>query len=161
MTSSEKKEEAKQEFIPKRKPGRPSKYKPEMGDEVISLMEEGKSIVAVCKELRISRDTFYRWCREHEEFKSKVQEGLTYSEAWWEELGLHGMLGKMGKQFNPTMYIHRVNSQFKWQSAENKGNTINIENLQINQLSDDDLDKKIESLQKQLNLIGDNSDDNN
>lgn len=142
-----------QEYIPKAKPrGRPPKYCVEYGDKAIELMEEGKSIVAVCKELRISRDTFYRWCKEHEEFKDRIQEGLTYSEAWWEELGLHGMLGKIDK-FNPTMYIHRVNSQFKWQSEKSPGNSINIENLQINNLSDGDLDKKIASLQSQMKLL--------
>lgn len=150
------KTETKQEYIPKR--GRPSKYNVEYGDKVVELMTDGKSIVAVCKELQISRDTFYRWCREHDAFKDKVQEGLTYSEAWWEELGLHGMMGKINK-FNPTMYIHRVNSQFKWQSDKSPGQTINIENLQINSLSDQDLDKKIEALQSQLKLGGDKEDD--
>lgn len=151
MVKTKKKAE-KQEFIPKKR-GRPSKFDETYGERIVELMTEGKSIVAVCKELQISRDTFYRWCKEHDEFKAKVQEGLTYSEAWWEELGLAGMLGKINK-FNPTMYIHRMNTQFKWQTDKNPGNSINIENLQINTLSDKDLDLKIETLSKQLKLLG-------
>ena len=143
---------SKQEYIPKKKVGRPTKYNKDYGPKVIDLMEQGKSIVACCKELRISRDTFYRWLKEHDDFRESVQEGLTYSEAWWEELGLAGMLGQIDK-FNPTMYIHRVNTQFKWQQESNPGQTVNIENLQINTLSEKELDKQIENLTQKIKLI--------
>ena len=38
---------------------RPSKYKPEYCDEIVSLMEQGASIEEVCLELSISKKRFH------------------------------------------------------------------------------------------------------
>ena len=54
---------------------RPTKYKPQMCEVVIELMREGASQDEVIGHLDISRDTFYRWKEEHEEFSDSIKRG--------------------------------------------------------------------------------------
>lgn len=55
--------------------GRPSKYKPAMCDEIISLMNDGLSLTAAAAELGICRETVYDWEREIPEFSYAVKLG--------------------------------------------------------------------------------------
>ena len=130
--------------------GPKSKYDESYGRKALVLMMDGASLNKVCAALDISKDTFYRWMQTYPEFKDYIQRGKTHSEVWWEDLGVDAMLGKA--KVDHRFYKTRTNQQFKWDQQENSANTIQIENLQINQLSNDDLDKKIESLSKQLKL---------
>lgn len=54
------------------KQGRPSKFKPEIGDQLCELMAEGVSAVRACKEAGVAMRTFYRWQREYPEFMAQV-----------------------------------------------------------------------------------------
>lgn len=53
--------------------GRPSTYKPEFGNEMISLMAEGLSLTAAAAELGFHRDTIYEWAKVHPEFSDAVK----------------------------------------------------------------------------------------
>lgn len=48
--------------------GRPTVYKDEFCDKIIELGLAGKHVYQMCKELRVSHETLYRWGRENPEF---------------------------------------------------------------------------------------------
>ena len=64
--------------------GRPSKYKPEMCDEVLPFMAQGYSTTALAGYLGVSRQTLYDWMGAHPEFLDAVKEGQAASAIWWE-----------------------------------------------------------------------------
>lgn len=50
--------------------GRPSKYKPEIGDKLCALIAEGVSASKACGSVGIALKTMYGWLRQHEEFSN-------------------------------------------------------------------------------------------
>lgn len=52
----------------KRPIGRPSKYTPELADQILALMAEGISLTAAAAELNISRRVAYQWRDNNPEF---------------------------------------------------------------------------------------------
>lgn len=52
--------------------GRPSEYRPEYCQAVIDFMGQGYSLTAFAGSIRMSRDTVYRWIREHTDFSDAV-----------------------------------------------------------------------------------------
>ncbi|WP_010261137.1 transposase [Treponema primitia] len=91
---------------------RPTKYNKAIADKLPDLFGEGQSIIEVCGELKISRDTFYNWKKQYPEFSKAVDDGLTLSQAFWEKLGREGTLCKRNVQ--PTMYIFQMKNRFHW-----------------------------------------------
>lgn len=58
------------ERLPK---GRPTGYRKEFGDEIVSLMATGLSLTAAAAELGFHRDTIYEWEKTHPEFSDAVK----------------------------------------------------------------------------------------
>ena len=65
--------------------GRPTRYRREHCELVERRMTEGASAVAVCRELGISKSTFFHnWLKKHPEFAEAYDRGKTFCEAHWE-----------------------------------------------------------------------------
>ena len=60
------------------------KYAPEMCEQVIALMHEGLSILAVAGELGVGRRTVYDWIDRIPEFKEAVELGQARRCLFWE-----------------------------------------------------------------------------
>lgn len=67
--------------------GRPTKYHEDMPGKVLEMMSDGWSVNAVCTELKITPDTFFRWCREYEEFSYAYKMGRSAKARWYENEG--------------------------------------------------------------------------
>jgi|GEM_PF-1108198 len=93
--------------------GRPSKYKPEYCNVAIKLMKKGHSKQSVAGRLGISRDTLYEWCRTYPDFSDTIKVGEMMSYAYWEELGMKAMMGKV-KGFRPSFWIFTMKARFGW-----------------------------------------------
>ncbi len=93
--------------------GRPTKYNPAFCDLVIKLMRKGHSKLFVAGEIGISRDTLYEWCRKYPEFSDTIKVGEMKSYAYWEDLGMRGMMGKV-KGFRPSLWIFTMKARFGW-----------------------------------------------
>jgi hypothetical protein len=91
--------------------GRPSVYSKAMLPKILALMKSGASKVEVAVELGISRDTFYRWEKEHVEFSDTIKEGAWISQAWWEKQGRENL---MNKGFNNTLWYMNMKNRFGW-----------------------------------------------
>ena len=64
--------------------GRPTKYSPEIGEVVFSLMDDGLSVVQVARKLNVSRSTIYKWAEDNSEFSDTLTRAREASEAFWE-----------------------------------------------------------------------------
>lgn len=53
--------------------GRPTDFYPELGDEILALMQEGLSLAASAAELGIHRQRVYDWVDKHPEFADTVK----------------------------------------------------------------------------------------
>lgn len=105
-----------------REMGRPTKYKKEMCETVIELMREGASQEEVIGSLDISKDTYYRWKEEHEEFSDAIKRGVRLSQTWWER---QGRISLKDREFNYTGWYMNMKNRFKWadkQEVKNEGN---------------------------------------
>ncbi len=121
------------EYIPaeisgKVKIGRPSNYVPGYAQRLTEAMESGKVTIAmVCRDLGISRPTFYRYLDENEDFKEAYDRGKVSAEAWWDEVGIQGMLTK---KLDATIYCAFRNNISGWKrqgdGANDQGPTVNI-----------------------------------
>ena len=65
------------------KRGRPTKYKTSFCDALIDQMSQGALNEEIFASWSISKDTFYRWINEHEDFKAAYEIGMPLCEAWW------------------------------------------------------------------------------
>ena len=92
--------------------GRKPKYTREYAEKLPQMFENGESVVEVCVNMGICKDTFYRWCREHKDFDSAYKLGLEISQAWWEKLGRAGSLGS--QKINAATWIFNMKNRFKW-----------------------------------------------
>lgn len=56
-----------------RGPGRPTDYRPALGNEILELMTTGLSLAAAAAELGIHRQRVYDWMERHPEFADTVK----------------------------------------------------------------------------------------
>lgn len=97
------------------KVGRPTKYKPEMCDMVLPVMQDGGSIEQVALKLDISKPTLYEWIRDYPEFSNAINKGRLASECWWQSKGHKNL---ENKDFNA--YLYKINMQNRFDWRENK-----------------------------------------
>jgi transposase len=94
----------------------PSIYKKEFNQIALDLMRDGASIVEVCAEIGINRDTLYDWInpeseRFNQEFSDTIKNGKQLCQAWWEKKGREATFNDQG--FNATSYIFNMKNRFK------------------------------------------------
>lgn len=139
------------------RPERHTKYNPSMCQTIINVAEQGGHIPAMCVAIGIrSKDTFFRWRKLYPEFEEAYQAAVLISQKVYEEIGFAGMMGRI-KGFNFNSFAMIMNNKFPDEykrSATGSNTEINVGSINsIEQLSSTELDKKIELLQKKLNLI--------
>jgi hypothetical protein len=82
--------------IPKRPVGRPSTYRPELGQMLIEAMAGGHSAEAGAARIGVSARSLYEWQKLHPEFLQAVQEGRAMAMLFWESLAIDVARGKPG-----------------------------------------------------------------
>lgn len=83
--------------------GRPTKYKKEYCEQLVTHMSDGASITSFAAEIDVSRSTITEWADNHQEFSAAVKRGKAKCAAWWERQGREGATGN--KDINPTLVI--------------------------------------------------------
>jgi hypothetical protein len=114
------------------------KYKPAFCVDLYKEMAAGKSDTQVMAKWGISRSTFYRWEKEHPEFKEAKEKGKVAFDAIHESLGIQGML----KTSDIDYQFWRDLGKFRhgWtEKTPTSGNTINIDTMNVlnNQTNDE------------------------
>jgi hypothetical protein len=92
---------------------RPTLYKKKYCEELIDFGEHGKSVVAFCAKLGIHKDTFYTWTHKHAEFTEAFKKYRAKCEAYWINLGMAGLSGKI-KGFNAAVWIFYMKAVHQW-----------------------------------------------
>jgi hypothetical protein len=64
--------------------GRPTDYRPEYCELVISEMSKGISLGAFAGTIGVSRETVYKWRTERREFSDAVARARAAQQLWWE-----------------------------------------------------------------------------
>lgn len=140
------------------KRGRPPLYDPAIHpDALVEMMAKGMLDCEIYAEWGITRETFCKWKRDHEEFKEAHEEGMPKCEAVY--------VGKMrqcwldGDDKGFKYCIALMNNKFGWGKDENTrsqiSNTYNINNMQIVNTKEDYLQlvQDVRQQAKELNLL--------
>ena len=81
---------------PKHPGGRPTIYRPELGQQLIVAMAGGLSAEAAAAKIGIGARTVFTWQQQHPEFQQAIQEGRRRSLLFWEERAIAIAHGKPG-----------------------------------------------------------------
>jgi len=84
-------------------------YKPEYPQLLVELLGKGKTAVAFCAEVMVSKQTFYIWIDTHPKFKSAYELGTALAEQYWVELGEANV---DNPDFNYNAYAFQMGSRF-------------------------------------------------
>lgn len=93
--------------------GRPSKYKPEYCQLLIDHCAKGYSYDAFAGSVGVDVDTLYEWEKVHAEYSEAKKIAWSKSRHFWENIGLHGMTGKI-PGFVSAVWIFNMKNRFKW-----------------------------------------------
>ncbi len=119
-----------------------SKYKKIMARKAVKLFMEGKSITQVAAALKVSTDSLERWRKDPRkpEFAEAMKLGLTYAEAYHEQLLLDIANGTSKGSAAAAIFIGK--NRYHWKDVST------IENLpEEKTLSTEELDARIASLE--------------
>jgi hypothetical protein len=97
----------------KRPVGRPTLYKPEYCEEVVTLGRIGKSVEQIAANLNVSLRTIYLWRDTYEDFMHALDDAKTYEQAWWEEQASAYMVeNKESDRLNATLWSRSMAARF-------------------------------------------------
>lgn len=92
---------------------------------VLDAYGEGKSDLAVCKILGISRKKFMDAYSRNNSFRELVDYGRELSEAWWEDKARENI---GNKNFNTNLYKAYMQQKFDWSDkVDTKNANLNLE----------------------------------
>ena len=132
---------------------RARKYESSMCETIKEIAQQGGHIAAMCISIGIVVDTFYRWCKEYPEFGLAYDECKLISLARLEHILTKIATGEMKGNFNAVAML--LNNKYRQEYTRTGTDTqINIGSINtIEALDVEELDKKIELLQRKLRLL--------
>lgn len=111
--------------------GRPSKYKPEYCEMLVTHMGLGMTFTSFAghPDVRVNADTLYEWVKVHPDFSESQKRGKSASEFHFMDIGHSSMTDK--QNFNTTMWYMMMKNIHGWrdkveQTVEHQG-TIKID----------------------------------
>lgn len=121
--------------------GRPSEYKPELCATAYKFMSAGLSETQTIAQLDVSRATFYKWKKEHPEFKEAVERGAVKFDAQHEDLGVKGMMKAMDIDYQFWRDLGKYRNGWSEKPSTATTNTqINIDTMNVlNDMSNEEL----------------------
>lgn len=108
--------------------GRPTKYRPDMPEKMLEYFGEGLTVTEVCAKLRITKQTFYRWEKENEEFSYASRLGRTLAEAEWIKKGRESLLNR---DINVGIWNSLARNCFGWDKEDKEKSTNTTNNTVI------------------------------
>lgn len=101
----------------KRRPGQPSKYRPEYCELLAKHLASGLSTESFCGVVKVAPDTLYEWFKVHPEFSEAQKQYEKQGLVLLEQIGMNGMMGKI-KNFNVAAWIFIMKNRFKWRDKQ-------------------------------------------
>ena len=99
------------------KMGRPTIYDSSVHDQlVLDYMDEGLSIVQVCRKLEIGRTTIYEWAKNNPDtFGTLLTRARDYGEAYWEYKFQEAMFNR---ESQPQLLRLYMGQRFRWKEQD-------------------------------------------
>lgn len=96
--------------------GRPTKYRPEMCEQVIALGSEGKSKTEIAFELDVDRGTLDEWAAVHADFSRALTRAKQAEQVWWERIGRTNLTAQ---SFQSSMWSRSMAARFpdEWRES--------------------------------------------
>lgn len=146
--------------------GRPTKYKPEFCQQLIDHMAGGLSFESFAAVIEVDRDTLYEWNNSQPDFSDATKRAKDKCQLYWEKLGRDHVLNesieeenyeegtkkKSSKSLNPAIWVFNMKNRFKWRDKQPEEVDTTVVNNNTLNLSEDDIDKKIQEKLKALKL---------
>lgn len=134
------------------KKGVSTEYRPEYCQMLINEMANGISMEAFAGIISITKKTLYEWFKEYPEFAEAKEIGIEKSRLFWEKLGITNIISESEKGFsrsiNSAVWVFNMKNRFGWRDKQPDEADVVVNN--VNNLSDSDLDAKIEKLISKL-----------
>lgn len=92
---------------------RPTDYKPEYDEMLITHMSEGMSYESFAGKIGAYKQTLYNWEKSQPTFLDAKREAWEKSRYFWEKIGVGGAVGKVNG-FNVTAWIFNMKNRFGW-----------------------------------------------
>lgn len=101
--------------------GRPSKYKPEYCEMLISHFKNGDSYTTFAATVDVDRDTLYEWETKYPEFSDAKKRGWAHYQKFWEDHGKSGLYNEtfkdndgmtVSRSINSAVYIYNMKCRF-------------------------------------------------
>lgn len=140
------------EILPAKR-GPVSRFDTSFCDKIIQIAAQGGHIPAMMQAIDISsKATWYKWQKDYPEFKEAVEAAELTSQAFYEQIGLKGILGEISN-FNATTYALIMNNKFSSEYKRNASSSeINITNNTVN-LTREELKLKLIQKSEKLKLM--------
>lgn len=125
------------------KGGRPTKYRKSYCEDVVELGKEGKSFAQMASHFDVGRTTIDRWAEDNEEFREALSRAKAHAQAWWEDMGMKGMVGD---KFNAAVWKKSMEARFREDYTERQeltgegGGPIAVTGLNISFVSNEPTD---------------------
>ena len=104
---------------PKHPGGRPSNYRPEIGQQIADAMSTGLSLEAAAASCGVGPRTAFTWQGQHEEFRQSVEEGRARSLLFWERRAIALASGEAGNAAVVTLGLkNRSRAASGWHDAQ-------------------------------------------
>lgn len=91
--------------------GRPSRYKPDLCEQVTQWFRDGDSKCEVAYKLNIDEQTLYDWSKKYPEFAQAVKKGTNASKGWWMNIAKDNL---MNRNFNAVLWYMNMKNRFGW-----------------------------------------------
>ena len=99
--------------------GRPSSYRPEIGQQIADAMATGLSLEAAAASCGVGPRTAFTWQGQHEGFRQSVEEGRARSLLFWERRAIALASGEAGNAAVVTLGLkNRSRAASGWHDAQ-------------------------------------------
>ena len=103
------------------KMGAPSKYNDAIPALLAEAMHNGLSVERFCRNIRISKDTFYNWLKIHQDLSDAFHMGKNDCEAFWEDWLVNNLDNKNANAGLVKMFF---TNRFGWSDKKETSNTV-------------------------------------
>lgn len=107
--------------------GRPSLYKPEYCERLVTWMSEGNPFETFGTEIGVCRDTLYEWATKHPEFSYAKKRAHDAALKWWMTLGKGLATNKI--KGNSAVWIFTMKNMFHWKDSVEMTQNVNIDGI--------------------------------
>jgi len=111
--------------------GRPTKYKEEYCEDLISHMNKGLSFESFAGVIEVNPDTLYEWCKVHDAFSEAKKIARAKNLIFWELMGIDICKGAL--EGSASAWVFNMKNRHKWRSEPKVVEVSNMPDIYISE----------------------------